>query len=92
MTDRRQKAIENARFRLLELQSDNGGTPCEQSPELFYPEDYEKPDMQRMARKIAKEICKECPLMQKCREFAILSNAQYGVFGGIDFFQNNKSA
>jgi hypothetical protein len=92
MTDRRQKAIENARFRLLELQSDNGGTPCEENPDLFYPEDFESQDMQRMARKVAKAICKECPLMQQCREFGIMSNAPYGIFGGIDFFQNNKSA
>jgi hypothetical protein len=87
MTDHRQKVIQNARFRLLELQSDNGGTPCEESPDLFFPEDHQFPDMQRLAREIAISLCHQCPIMEQCREFGMLSGAQYGIYGGIDFFQ-----
>jgi hypothetical protein len=87
MTDRRHKDIQNAKIRFLELQSDNGGTPCQGTPELFYPEDYEKPDMQRRARKIAIELCKECPLMEQCRELGNIIKPQWGIYGGVDFFQ-----
>lgn len=89
MTDHRQNVIQNARFRLLELQSDNGGTPCEGSPDLFFPEDQQFPDMQKVAREIAISLCHECPIMKECREFGIMLNAPYGIYGGIDFFQKH---
>lgn len=82
MPNRRQTAT-NAYDRLMELQRDNGGTPCEEAPEMFYPEDFGDEEMFDMATKIAKQLCAECPLIKQCREWALLAAVPYGILGGL---------
>ena len=82
MPNRRQTAT-NAYDRLMELQRDNGGTPCETLPAVFYPEDFEDVEMFDMATKIAKQLCAECPLIKECREWALLAAVPYGILGGL---------
>ena len=81
MTDRRHS--QNLYDRLMELQRDIGGTPCERLPEVFYPEDYESVEMFDYATKIAKELCAECPLIKQCREWGIVAAIPYGIIGGL---------
>lgn len=82
MSNRRHSAS-NAYDRLMELQRDNGGTPCESLPEVFYPEDYEDPETQQVAEKVAKQLCADCPLIKECREWSILAAVPYGIIGGL---------
>jgi WhiB family redox-sensing transcriptional regulator len=82
MRTHRQTA-DNAYKRLMELQRDNGGSPCEELPEVFYPEDYEDPEMQRMAEKVAKNLCAECPLLKPCREWGLVAAVPHGIIGGL---------
>ena len=82
MATHRQTA-DNAYKRLMELQRDNGGSPCEQLPEVFYPEEFEDPEMQHMAEKVAKNLCAECPLLKPCRDWGLLAAVPYGIIGGL---------
>lgn len=33
----------------------------------------------------AEELCHGCPLMKQCYDFAVASNQEYGIWGGINF-------
>lgn len=88
MTDR-QKANDNAYFRLVELQRDNGGTECEEVPEWFFPEDLVEPELVKSATEMAKAICARCPIMIQCREYGIVAEKQYGIWGGLEPHERN---
>jgi WhiB family redox-sensing transcriptional regulator len=52
---------------------------CNQTdPEAFFPE-YER------GGKMAKEVCKHCPVKQKCFDYAVSNNEEHGIWGGVDF-------
>ncbi len=85
------RQTESMYFRLLEKQEETG-SPCQDSPELFFPEDYGKAnengrindyEMVTMAERIAKSLCKQCPLMVMCRDYALASNQPYGIWGAL---------
>jgi len=59
-----------------------GGVPCETNPKYFFPEDFPDADTRRVAVKIAKSLCAECPIKQKCFTYAIESNQRYGIWAG----------
>jgi hypothetical protein len=59
-----------------------GGVPCERSPKYFFPEDFPDPDVRRVATKIAKRLCAECPIREKCFTYAIESNQRFGIWAG----------
>jgi hypothetical protein len=82
MRNRRQTA-DNAYHRLMELQRENGGSPCEQLPAVFYPEEFEDPEMYVLAEKVAKQLCNDCPLLKECREWGLLAAVPYGIIGGL---------
>jgi WhiB family redox-sensing transcriptional regulator len=50
--------------------------PCAQTdPEIFFPED--KQDV-----RLAKTICKTCPVISQCLAFALENSETFGVWGG----------
>lgn len=52
---------------------------CNQTdPEAFFPE-YERDG------KAAKAVCKECPVKQKCFDYAVSNQETFGIWGGVDF-------
>lgn len=59
-----------------------GGVPCEDYPELFFPEDIANPDQKRLAIRSAKQMCKECPIKMKCFEYALETDQKHGIWGG----------
>lgn len=59
-----------------------GGVPCESAPKYFFPEDLPSPDARRVATKIAKRLCDECPIKAKCFEYALTTNQRYGIWAG----------
>lgn len=52
---------------------------CAQTdPELFFP------DFERQGKN-AKRICENCPVKQKCFDYAVKNNEENGIWGGVDF-------
>jgi hypothetical protein len=53
--------------------------PCAQEPyyHIDSPED--------VSEDFAEELCSGCPLLKKCYDFAVASNQEWGVWGGINF-------
>jgi hypothetical protein len=76
------RQAQNLYDRLMELQREEP-TPCEQLPEVFYPEDFQDVEMSVMAEKVAKQLCSECPLIKACREWGIVAAIPYGIIGGL---------
>lgn len=51
---------------------------------LFFGPNRFEPKRDRLAREAAaKEICKSCPVLESCREFALQEGEHYGVWGGL---------
>lgn len=51
-------------------------------PSLFFPAGASGTEAQDIAA--AKAICASCPVAAPCREFALATNQEYGVWGGLD--------
>jgi WhiB family redox-sensing transcriptional regulator len=74
--------IERKYANLARALQDNGGAECEQLPEMFFPEDASDPESRRLEVRIAKAICKRCPLIEPCLIYAMTAKEPYGVWGG----------
>jgi hypothetical protein len=59
-----------------------GGVPCEDYPDLFFPEDIANAEIKRLAIKSAKQMCNECPIKMKCFEYALETDQKHGIWGG----------
>lgn len=60
---------------------ENGGVECEQSPDAFF---IEQGDPNRQYKvKLAKSICNDCPVKFLCLEYALESNEDEGIWGGL---------
>lgn len=50
---------------------------------LFFGEEGES-ELEKQAREgRAKTVCRECPVIDPCLEFAMESNQKYGIWGGL---------
>jgi len=50
------------------------------------------PDQGRSdAAKIAKEVCKSCPVKDRCLEFANNNGIMYGIWGGVSVTERKRS-
>ena len=54
---------------------------CKDKLSLFFPPFGERPQTRRRREAEAKQICAQCPVMIKCRDYARL-NTEYGIWGG----------
>ena len=53
----------------------------DEDPELFFPVGSTGPALERTER--AKAICQACPVVAECLEWALESNQDAGVWGGL---------
>lgn len=51
--------------------------PCENFPDAFFPDDRTSID-----NKLAKELCRVCPVIAECGRYA-LKWAEFGIWGGM---------
>lgn len=51
-------------------------------PQLFFPVGTGPDAMAQTA--VAKDVCAECPVAQECLIFAVTTNQEYGIWGGLD--------
>ena len=61
--------------------------PCMNTdPELFFPDQ----DANVNLYKTAKELCATCPIIKQCLEYALKTNEEFGVWGGLTAFERRK--
>lgn len=59
----------------------NGGVQCQEAPDTFF---YDHGDKNKVYKiKTAKKICDDCPVKFLCLEYALESNEQEGIWGGL---------
>jgi WhiB family redox-sensing transcriptional regulator len=68
-------------WKLLRLIQQVGGVACEDSPALFFPDDFTDPAVRASATKAAKALCRSCPIMTDCFEYAVSSHQEHGIWG-----------
>lgn len=56
--------------------------PCREVPELFFPDDFPVGKLRTEASKMAKTLCKECPVITECLLYAVANKETYGIWGG----------
>jgi WhiB family transcriptional regulator, redox-sensing transcriptional regulator len=66
----------------LKLINKQSGVPCEKLPAAFFPEDIVDPKLRSASTKMAKALCKSCPIIEACFTYALETNQRYGVWGG----------
>lgn len=69
-------------FKLLKRVHEAGGVPCEQYPDLFFPEDVPDPELRAAYTKTAKAICQSCPVLEACFTYAMERGERFGIWGG----------
>ncbi|MBW8173775.1 WhiB family transcriptional regulator [Ornithinimicrobium sp. Arc0846-15] len=53
------------------------------SPEVFFHPEGERGPARRRRDERAKQVCRECPVLQQCREHALAVREPYGVWGAM---------
>jgi len=69
-------------YRLLKAIHKAGGAPCQDFPEVFFPEDIRDPMKRQLATIVAKKLCAGCPVQRECFRYAIETGQKYGIWGG----------
>ncbi|MEU7597328.1 WhiB family transcriptional regulator [Streptomyces sp. NPDC039022] len=52
-----------------------------EDPELFYPVGYAGPAKSQIAD--AKAVCRRCPVLDICQDWALATGEEWGVWGGL---------
>lgn len=60
----------------------NGGAPCQDIPDIFFPEDFPDKQTREYAVRVAKALCAECPLKTQCFAYAIENDERWGIWAG----------
>lgn len=67
-------------YRLLKAIHEAGGAPCEDFPEVFFPEDIRDPMKRQLAVLVAKRLCNECPVKTECFRYAVETGQRFGIW------------
>ena len=68
--------------RLMKSIDEVDSVPCQDLPDVFFPEDFLTKDMKEKAAETAKQLCATCPVRLECVEDAIVSKEPFGVWAG----------
>jgi len=63
------------------IQDTDEGAPCEGRDLLFFPEGHES--VVKMAILEAKAICRRCPFLQLCGQYALAADEPYGIWAAM---------
>jgi WhiB family redox-sensing transcriptional regulator len=67
------------------LKRENGvGPACRDRGDIFFLENLFEPASRKAAEEFAKELCKECPLLRACGEYALAANETEGIWAGMN--------
>ena len=50
---------------------------------LFFHPDKVRGSTRRRREEAANQVCAGCPVLERCRQFALASRVQFGVWGGL---------
>jgi WhiB family redox-sensing transcriptional regulator len=57
---------------------------CREYPNIIFFGDEGESELEKQGREArAKSICKQCPVLEPCLEFAMETNQKYGIWGGL---------
>lgn len=84
---------------LCEGQDNNPSYPCKNNPYFymdydgngFVDEEYGDSIRRRLSEDDCEALCADCPLLKLCYDFAVASDQDYGIWGGIDFAAESES-
>jgi WhiB family transcriptional regulator, redox-sensing transcriptional regulator len=51
--------------------------------DLFFNPDYERGRPKRLREENAKAVCRSCPVLKQCLEWAVAVGEPYGIWGGM---------
>lgn len=57
-------------------------------PELFFPVGTTGPSLDQVDE--ARQVCRACPVRRHCLDLALRTDAQYGVWGGLDPLERKR--
>jgi WhiB family transcriptional regulator, redox-sensing transcriptional regulator len=57
---------------------------AEVDPEVWFPEDGRNHKYKTPEALYAKQLCKRCPALAECREYALRYTGLYGIWGALD--------
>ena len=63
---------------------DNHALCAEVDPEVWFPEEGGNSKYKTPAADHAKQLCKACPALAECREYALRYTGLYGIWGALD--------
>jgi len=67
---------------LSDLIEQTGDVPCQDIPDIFFPEDFPEKQTREYAIRVAKALCNDCPLKVQCFAYAIEAQEPYGIWAG----------
>jgi WhiB family redox-sensing transcriptional regulator len=56
---------------------------CRGRTDLFYAPDHEREEDRTARHERARAICRGCPVVDECLEFALSTNQRYGIWGAL---------
>lgn len=71
-------------FNLLVAIQRAGKVPCEDFPQYMFPEDFPDPEKREAAAKLAKALCRQCPIIEDCFTYALETGQAAGIWGGTE--------
>lgn len=66
------------------LQENGVGPACAGRGDIFFLENLFETASREAAETYAKELCKECPLLRACGEYALAANETEGIWAGMN--------
>jgi len=71
-------------FKLLLAIEAVNKVPCEDYPDFMFPEDIEDLEQRQVAIRLAKALCRSCPIIEECFTYALETAQPYGIWGGTE--------
>lgn len=72
------------------IRAEGGIVPCQNYPDLFFPETHDNGGSKDYSPTAAKKLCRECPVLLECADYAIEAEEEYGVWGGMSANERRK--
>lgn len=65
------------------IRENQQGPACVDRGDIFFLENFFDPASREATIQFAKDLCAECPLLTACRDYALIANEQFGIWGGL---------
>ena len=66
------------------LRENGSGPACAGRGDIFFLENLFEPASRQAAEDYAKALCKDCPLLRACGEYALAANESEGIWAGMN--------